>query len=761
MPELTMSNVTGPAGSDLIVDMRNHLSILRRGWRLIAISVLVCLTLAALYLARTKRIYQATARLLVLQQGGRPLNVANNDPARVMEGADDYLSTHSVVIRSPMVVARAIDELGLEDLPSLDSADPVRSPVEQAIRNLAVARPDRFAKILRVDYQAGSRAEAVRMVTAITHSYQQFLDDSYQKNNTGVIKLVAKAKDELKKELDTLEDEYVEFRRENPALIADEKGRSFIARRLDQWDLEANEAMVKEVKLREQLELGRKLSGAGTGLWAIVHAMNQLVGPSNGGLGVLDLGLSQSQTADYLRQLGQEQQQLAERFGPQYSKVRELQDQIVRVQERMRDSRGRLDRFDTNDLLGAIEQSLKGTESLRAELEERFNQDMAEAKETEVALLEEENLHESLERQRALFNTVVDQLKQAQLVSDYASISSQVIEPPNAPSSPIYPRMSLTLALALMAGCVVGSGAAVVADRLDTRIRTTAEIRRILDLPVLGLIPQLTEDQIPATGAVGLISQAMPRSLWAEAYRSARTSLEFLRRAQRLPVILVTSPCPGDGKSTTASNLAISLAQAGRKVLLVDADLRRPTQDTIHNLSRDRGMVQVLRDLMSIEQVVQKSAVENLDVITVGPDVHNPAELLTSPRLAEFLDEARQSYHTVIVDSSPLLAVADASIIGGSVDGIVLIVRAATVRRHDAERAAEILKALGTPVLGTLINGIGPEHGGQGYGYGYGTYGTYGSSRTAEPADLGLRAEFASPKHATSNNGTPEPPGNG
>src|SRR5262249_15357296 len=156
------------------------------------------------------------------------------------------------------------------------------------------------------------------------------------------------------------------------------------------------------------------------------------------------------------------------------------------------------------------------------------------------------------------------------------------------------------------------------------------------DLSVLGVIPQLTEEQRATMGEVGLISQAMPRSLPAEAYKALRTNLEFLRRNQRLEVIMVTSPTASDGKSTTSSNLAISLAHAGRRVLLVDADLRKPSLDSIYGLRRDRGLSHVLRDLMPMSRVVQRTSVENLDFIATGPEVPNPAELLMSARLGEF-----------------------------------------------------------------------------------------------------------------------------
>ena len=174
-------------------------------------------------------------------------------------------------------------------------------------------------------------------------------------------------------------------------------------------------------------------------------------------------------------------------------------------------------------------------------------------------------------------------------------------------------------------------------------------------------------------------------------------------------MIMVTSPRSGEGKTTVASNLAICLAQVGRRVLLVDADLRRPMQHEIHGLRRECGLVQILSDVSSVDRVVQATPVKNLEVVTSGPDVPNPAELLSAPFLREFLDRVREDYDTIIIDAPPLLAVADPAIIGALVDAILLVVRVATTKRDDAARAVDLLKGLGTPVLGGLINGIGPE----------------------------------------------------
>ena len=205
MAELVPSSLpTGdPRELDLLGGIKGIISVLRRGWRLIGISALICLTVAIIFLARTKRIYQAEVRLLVLQQGGRPLNVANTDPSRLMEGTanEDYIPTHILIISSPQVVQRAIDKIGLDSLPSLLAAKKRGlDPVKEAINHLKVTRPDRLAKVLRVEYRAGGRDEVVRTIEAITASYRQFIEETLQRNSSTAIAIISKAHDDLSRE---------------------------------------------------------------------------------------------------------------------------------------------------------------------------------------------------------------------------------------------------------------------------------------------------------------------------------------------------------------------------------------------------------------------------------------------------------------------------------------------------------------------------------------------------------------------------------
>ncbi len=362
-----------------------------------------------------------------------------------------------------------------------------------------------------------------------------------------------------------------------------------MASRLEHSDRAVVDARSKALQLRLQLDLGRTLAAEGAALWAVAHAIGQLGGDSAGLLANLNAAQATAGATDYLRHLVAEQHQIADRYGAQNARAKELDAQIGRIRERARDARLGLESGELRDLLVSIERSYQAVQAMEAELERRYQSDQEQAKGVEIGLITESNLRAEVERQRNLFNTVVDQLKQAQFAGDFAGINSEVIEPVHALRRPVSPKVALVLAVALLAGAAAGAAAAVAADRLDQRVRSLAELRRVLDYAVLGQVPQVRPDQAAAVGEFGLVAHALGRSPWAEAYRAVRTNLEFLRRDRAFGVVVVTSPYAGDGKSSTASNLAISLAQAGRRVLLIDADLRKPSQQRIHGLRRSPG----------------------------------------------------------------------------------------------------------------------------------------------------------------------------
>jgi uncharacterized protein involved in exopolysaccharide biosynthesis len=214
----------------LVEDLYDFLVSLVRGWRLIAVCIAITLSVAVIYLARAKPVYQASARLLVLQHGGQPLNVAsgasNHDTLfQSVDGYSNSLSTHIMIIRSPLIVGRSLDLAGLNDFSA-------RSVIE----GLSVKLPDPAARVLELSYRAGSRDEAVRVVDSVIKSYDRFLQENYQKNSNEVLSLITKARDELSADLKQLEKDYLEHRQNSPANHTGAEGKTMIAKRLGRGD---------------------------------------------------------------------------------------------------------------------------------------------------------------------------------------------------------------------------------------------------------------------------------------------------------------------------------------------------------------------------------------------------------------------------------------------------------------------------------------------------------------------------------------------
>jgi capsular exopolysaccharide synthesis family protein len=237
-----------------------------------------------------------------------------------------------------------------------------------------------------------------------------------------------------------------------------------------------------------------------------------------------------------------------------------------------------------------------------------------------------------------------------------------------------------------------------------------------------------------------LITLRDPKSHVSEAYRGLRTALYFSSEGQKHRVIQVTSPDQGDGKSTLIANLAVSIAQSGKSVLLIDADFRRPKVHKLFGLSEETGMATVLAGISELDEAIQPTLVDGLAVLPCGPQPPNPAELLTSPRFNTFLEAIRQRYDFVLIDTPPLLAVSDPSVVAPRVDGVILLIRLAKHDRPRAVRCKEILNSLGANILGVVVNNFGRRRGSSydefGYEYGYGYKGGYynGYYEESEPS---------------------------
>ncbi|MGW5463796.1 polysaccharide biosynthesis tyrosine autokinase [Streptomyces sp. NPDC003996] len=283
------------------------------------------------------------------------------------------------------------------------------------------------------------------------------------------------------------------------------------------------------------------------------------------------------------------------------------------------------------------------------------------------------------------------------------------------PTTPISPRPLLDGAVGLLIGLLAGAGLAVLRDTLDSTLHTGHALAEATQLATLGGIPY--DKKAPGSP---LAAGSAAYGARAEAFRLLRTNLQFAQVDRKPRVIMVTSALPGEGKTNTAANLALSLAETGAKVCLVDADLRNPCVAKSFGLVRDAGLTSVLIGQATTDDVLQEYGEHGLSVLTSGPMPPNPAELLSSDRMRQVLEGLAESFDTVVVDSAPLLPVADTVGLAPAVDGTVLVVRARRTPAERAKAAVDALHSVNAPVLGTVLSMVTVKSMGYGYGYGYG-----------------------------------------
>jgi capsular exopolysaccharide synthesis family protein len=307
---------------------------------------------------------------------------------------------------------------------------------------------------------------------------------------------------------------------------------------------------------------------------------------------------------------------------------------------------------------------------------------------------------------------VVDDLERPSR-GDVSPVKLSVVTPAIAANAPSSPNVRLNLVLGLLVGVTAGIAIAVLRSVLDTRVRGEADLRRITEAPILGGIsfdPEATKHP--------LLTQSAPQSPRAESFRQLRTNLQFAHVSHQSKTVLVTSSLPGEGKSTTATNLAIALAQAGQSVALVDADLRRPMVADYLGLERSAGLTTALVGRADLDDVLQPWGDDNMYVLSAGQIPPNPSELLGSEAMKQLILRLEGAFDAVIIDAPPLLPVTDAAVLAQQVGGVVLVIGSQKVHTADVEKSLSALAMVDADLLGVVLNRL-PAKGPDAYAYSY------------------------------------------
>ncbi|WAL58526.1 GumC family protein [Thermocoleostomius sinensis] len=665
-------------------------------------------SLAVLYGFSQEPAYRAEGKLLFKTNRTSALTGLGEDLGRLeaLGYQNNPLDTQAEIVKSLSVLEATIQALNLTD----EEGEPIK-PQDLAEQLQVKGIPG--TDVLTIAYESNDPEEAALVVNRIMEVY---LKENVQSNRAEA----ASAREFIVSQLPKTEAAVLQadlnlrqFKEVNNVIVLEEEARS---------------AVETISKLEDQIAQAQAQLADST---ARVQQLQSRVGlvPQQA---VALSALSQSTgVQDVLVQYQEVQRQLAveqTRYREGHPAIDNLQRRIdaleALLQERVTQVLGSRQSVSFGDLqLGDVKRELitdlVQTEAERLGIAGRLNalqgaQAVYRSRASSLPRLEQtqRELERKLQAAQTTYEALLTRLQEIQVAENQNIGNARIVSPAIIPEDPVGPRKALILAAGGMAGLLLAIAAAFAIDLVDRSVKTVKEAKELFGYTVLGIIPALrstdkaqlyqgqTDLSIPS-----VITRDIPRSPISEAYRMLQANLKFLNSDKPLKTIVVTSSIPKEGKSEVAANLATAIAQVGRRVLLVDADMRRPVQHHVWNLTNSIGLSNIIVDQIDIRKAVRE-VVPNLDVLSAGVIPPNPVALLDSRRMAVLVSDFAEQYDFVIFDTPPLSGTADAAVLGKMSDGMLLVVRPGVIDSTNAESAREFLVQSGQRVLGMVINGV-------------------------------------------------------
>ncbi|MBZ5653913.1 MAG: polysaccharide biosynthesis tyrosine autokinase [Acidobacteriia bacterium] len=711
-----------PMGSGLYAVMPSQESALREYMRVLIKRkwmVLACIlgifgaTLVASL--RQTPIFEAIGRIAVNKPDPNIITFKDSMPVYDYMDPSD-LDTEVRILQSDLLALQVVRQLNFDKRPEF-GGQPDRQPANlvadplQGDSSRTTALLGGFKGNLRVslipntrimeihyrstDPQLAASAVNTLVATYIEQNFKTKFESTMQASDWLSKQLV-----DLQMKVETSQEKLVRYQKEHEILGIDEK-QNITTAKLD----ELNKELTSAESERMQREAAYRQTQS-TDPEAVAAAISS-DSPGNTtsvGSGLIDK--LREQQASLKIQIAD----LSTQFGPAYPKVHQLNNQLKEIDRQFQsETRKAVDHL-RGQYLAALQR-----ENM---LHDAFEKQKQRANKLNESSIEYSLLKRDMETNRTLYEGLLEKLKEAGVTAGLRSNNIKVLDAARVPSMPIEPNIPRNLLFALVLGITSGVGLAFLLENMDNTVRTTEQAQVISALPSLGMIPLGSKS--PAGGhnakqltlasskeAVEIVTQARPQSQMAESYRALRTSLLLSSLGAPPKVIMVTSARPQEGKTTTAINSAIVLAQKGVKVLLVDADLRRPSVHKTLGMGPRSGLSNVLTGSATLQQAIAASPVlPNLFILPAGTPPPNPAELLASTNMKQVLDELREQFDHVVVDTPPTLSVTDAVVLSPRVDAIILVIRSGQTTKQALRRARDILMQVNAHVTGVLLNAV-------------------------------------------------------
>ncbi len=722
MPSMPYDNPQAMQQAEDSAESLDLLGFLRRRKSFVILFALMGVGIGYLLFNRQLPVYRSDAQVQVIHKFG--------DKRLGTLIAEKDLTDADFVIRSPRTLEAAYIAYDLGKLPSLQGLS-----MQEAVSQMAgmISTKSLSANVLQISVTGGNPADIQKIGEAASNQFVIAQKENYKDASEELKNLLARAKDDFNEKLNQAEKDYAEFR-DRAKLTTDganpHRQRAKAAfEKVSESELEMTELNSRLVQLEEALS---KEGGSREAILLLVGKQQEGAAVNNS----VNQGVTSAKTlADVIFPMLVEQATLETELGPDHPKLKQLQLRIQMTREHFKALVG----GDSSDPKNTKEAPKDPTadflsvylESIREELRilERKKKDFLELANREDVLsrelmheeIEDTNRKNAMERLATLFNDTSLQISQFEVDSGMGGVTALVLSPSSF-GAHVYPVMSRFLGLGGFLGALAGLVLGYLVEMADRSFRKPEDIIREFGVPILGHIPFITEQRLKSVASdAGMdktaVSVHLPRSRPAEAYRSVRTAICFSAMSGTHKVLQVTSPAAGDGKSTLAINLATSLAQSGKRTVLVEADFRRPKVHKLTGVANEVGFADVLKGELTLPEVVQTTYVPDFFVIPCGKRPKNPAELLAKAEFSAELEKLREMFDYVIVDTPPVLAVTDPCGVAAQVDGTIVCMRLSRHTRDLGRRTIEQLRDVGATITGVVVNGVEERD-----AYGYGNY---------------------------------------
>jgi succinoglycan biosynthesis transport protein ExoP len=647
--------------------------ILKRKWLILSVA-LVVFAAAAVRTYNTKPSYTSSVNIQI-------------DPEQTVlpfiydsTGAPNYLATQIQVLKSETLARRIVIRLNLA--PDSDRATGLASWFKA---NLEVT-PVEYAQVLKVTFRSEDPAFAAKAVNTLADEYAIYSFEVKRDATTRARDFLDKELFKQQQKLEQSEQALVKYGREHKILLPTE-ANNVIMQKLT--DLNQEMTKVETEVLSSQYEALKDTTLESFPEKLKTSVMRDLDSRRSGLEGKLATTTAQ--------------------FGPKWPEVLLLNRELSDVREQLaNEKRKALEQANVEyNLAVAHRQRLAAAVTAQNHLADQLTQDS----------IQYNILKRGVETDRQLHEGLLQRLKETDVSAGLKSVNVHVIDGGHVPTTPSSPNVQLNLMVGLTLGLVSGVMCAAAAAFLDRTVKTPEDVERDLRLPFLGAIPAFDKSWKEASGGLLMPLNWQPpenarhyvysgADMYWESYRALRTSLLFSSPEKRSHSILVTSALPGEGKSTTVVNLAITLAQTGARTLILELDMRRPKMADMFQVKKGQGMSRYLSGQSELNTEIHQTGIPNLFVVPAGPIPPNPPELIGSPRMSGALELLRRYFEYVIIDGPPVISVTDAVVIASRVNGVILVVQGGKTPIAAVQKARNLLRSVDANVLGTLVNNV-------------------------------------------------------